>query len=412
MTRPSDGVIDRIATASAAAALERVGGSDLVERGCVTVISVEAILERTGDRWPRRRDDVWAYVSRKLDEHLSYQDIRQRLDETDFLIAMTQEEGVAAQAVSLKILEEVLMHFLGAAEVADLRVRSVSNIDGMNVSATPLDPMRIADARQKISENGAASPYRRGVDPEEERKRNPVSFVTGGGETISVHFALEHVVSLRHNVTAALRVHSVVRHAATGRIVAPRHIGHFDDEEVAFIDGSALDFASLFMPKDSRSQPPLILPASFRTLGGRKGRRELISRTGVSPDDLKKGVFVELVDVDRGTPHGRLAEVAGLVGAVTRGVFVRLRPVKNAIAPVRDVRLKGLTLDIGDVAAPESQLTRVLMAMAAQAKGVAPALVVQGLPSADYFPIAQIAGFTHAGRRAAIAAAKAKRSAA
>ncbi|WP_374571002.1 hypothetical protein [Phenylobacterium sp.] len=388
-----------------------MAGSDLVERGCVTVISVEAIQERAGDRWPRRRDDVWAYVARKLDEHLSHQDIRQRLNETDFLIGMTQEEGVAAQAVSLKILEEVLVFFLGSADPADFRVRSVSRIDGMHVSAAELDPTRIAVARQKIPETGGPSPYRREIDPEEERKRNPVSFVTAGGETMSVHFALEHVVSLRHNVTAALRVQPTVSRISTGHVVPSRHFSRLTDDEIAFIDRSALDFASLFMPKDSRSQPPLIVPASFRSLGGRKGRRELVGREDITAEQIKRSLFIELIDVDRGTPPGRLAEVNALVSALSRGVFVRLQPVKRAASPVRDVRLRGLTLDASDLVGFDSHLARLLVAVSMEAKGLSPALVVQGLPSADYFGMAQVAGFTHAGRRA-VAATAGERSAA
>lgn len=412
MTRSSEGAtIDRIASATAAAVLERLSGSDLVERGCVTVISVEAIQERAGDRWPRKRDDVWAYVARKLEEHLQHGDIRQRLNDTDFLIAMTQEEGVAAQAVSLKILEEVLVHFLGSADPADFRVRSVNAIDGLNVSAAELDPARIAVARQRETESGAPSPYRREIDPEEERKRNPVSFVTGGGETMRVDFALEHVVSLRHNVTAALRVQPTVSHVASGRVIAARHFGKLADEEVAFIDRSAFDFASLFMPKDSRSQPPLIVPASFRSLGGRKGRRELMAHQDITKEQLKRSLFIELFDVDRGTPPGRLAEVSALVTALSRGVFVRLQPVRRAADPVRDVRLRGLTLDASDLVGFDSRLARLLVAISLQAKGLSPALVVQGLPSADYFGMAQVAGFTHAGRRA-VAAAERERPAA
>lgn len=411
MSRHEGATIDRIATATAAAALDRLAGSDLVERGCVTIISVEAIQERAGDRWPRKRDDVWAYVGRKLDEHLSHQDIRQRLNETDFLIGMTQEEGVAAQAVSLKILEEVLVFFLGSAEQADFRVRSVNRIDGLNVSAAELDPVRIAVARQRVADPAAPSPYRHGIDPEEERKRNPVSFVTAGGETMKVHFALEHVVSLQHNVTAALRVQPTVSHAATGRVIPARFFGKLTDEEAAFIDRSALDFASLFMPKDSRSQPPLIVPASFRSLGGRKGRRELVGREDITAEQLRRSLFIELFDVDRGTPPGRLAEVSALVTAVSRGVFVRLQPVKRAAAPVRDVRLRGLTFDAADLAGFDSRLARLLVAISMEAKGLSPALVVQGLPSAEYFGMAQVAGFTHASRRA-IAAGESERPAA
>ena len=136
--------IERITAGGAAAALERLAGTDLVERGCVTVISVDAIRKRSGDRWPRKRDAVWAYLGKKFDEHLAYQDIRHRIGETDFLVAVTSEEGVAAQALSLKILEEALLFFLGVADFADMKVRAVSAINGAELACSDIDPARVA----------------------------------------------------------------------------------------------------------------------------------------------------------------------------------------------------------------------------------------------------------------------------
>lgn len=392
--------VDRITTANGQGVLDRLAGSDLVERGCVTLISVEAIRDRAGERWFRRRDDVWAYVNRKLTEHLTHQDIRQRVNETDFLIAMTQEEGVAAQAVSLKILEEVLLYFLGVADTVDLKIRAVGRIDGDQILATDLDPRRIAVARQKITETGGASPYRTLVDAHEERRRNPVSFVAAGGQKLRIDFALEHVVSLRYAVTAALRVQPTVTHITSGRVIPARSFVRLLDDDIAFIDGATLAFAALFIPADARSQPPLILPASFRTLGARKGRNALVNLGGVAPPQIKKSLIIELTDIDRGTPEGRLVEVTGLVGGLTRAVFARLQPVKGATAAIRGVRLQGLTLDGADLTGRDSRVASQMLALGAQAKGLAPTLMVQGLSNEGFFHVAQVAGFTHAGVRA------------
>jgi len=392
--------VDRITTANGQGVLDRLAGTDLVERGCVVLISVEAIRERTGERWFRRRDDVWAYVNRKLSEHLTHQDIRQRVNETDFLIAMTHEEGVAAQAVSLKILEEVLVYFLGAADTVDLKIRAVGRIDGDQILATELDPRRIAVARQKIAETGGDSPYRTMVDADEEKRRNPVSFVAGGGPKLRIDFALEHVVSLRYGVTAALRVEPTVTHIISGRVIPARSFVRLLDDDVAFIDAATLAFAALFIPTDARSQPPLILPASFRTLGARKGRTALVNGAGVSPPQIKKSLIVELTDVDRGTPQGRLVEVAGLVGAVSRAVFARLQPVKGATAAIQGARMQGLTLDGSDLTGGDSRVAGLMLALGGQAKGLSPTLMVQGLRDEGFFHIAQVAGFTHAGVRA------------
>ncbi|MDB5475507.1 MAG: hypothetical protein JWP49_1018 [Phenylobacterium sp.] len=389
---PDPNEVVRIASADSRTILERLSGTDLVERGCVTVISVEAIRERAGPRWERKRDDVWAYVERKFDEHLSFQDIRHRINETDFLVAMTTEEGIAAQAISLKILEDVLMFFVGAAEAMDLNVRAVTEIRGDAITTTEVDLTRIAAARERPS----AQPYQHEVDPREARRRSPISFVMVSGERVRVDFALEHVVSLRHNVTAALRVQPTVRSLRNGAVIPSAAFAGLADDDIAFIDRSTLDYGTLFMPKDVRNDPSLILPASFRTMGGRKGRNTLIGVEGTRPEQIRQGVMVELVDIDLGTPTARLAEVVGLLSQLCRGVLARLRPARDALAPVRGAKLHGLTFDAREFDLDDDRLARVLQAMALQARGKAPALIAQGLADPAWLARAHAAGFTHA----------------
>jgi hypothetical protein len=382
----------RIASADARAILDRLAGTDLVARGSVTIISVEAIRERAGARWERKRDDVWEYLERKFDEHLSFQDIRLRVGEAEFLVAMTTEEGIAAQAISLKILEDVLMFFVGSAQAVDLHVRAVAEIRGDEITTTEIDLSRIAAARQRPS----AQSYQQEVDPREAKRRNPISFVMVSGERVRVDFALEPVISLRHQVTAALRVQPTVSSIRNGAIIPPRDFPTLADDDIAYIDRATIDFGALFMPKDVRSDPALILPVSFRTMGGRKGRNTLIGVEGTRPEQVRQGVMVELVDVDLGTPTARLAEVVGLLSQLCRGVVARLRPARDALAPVRGAKLHGLTFDVRELDLDDERLARVLAAMALQARGKAPALIVQGLADPAWQARAHAAGFTHA----------------
>jgi hypothetical protein len=385
-----------MARADAAVVLERLTATDLIERGSVTILSMEAIQARAGERWPRKREDVWSYVERKLDEHLSFQDIRHRISETDFLVAITTEEGIAAQAISLKILEEVLIHFLGAAEKVDLKLRAVTGIEGLAVRSTPVDPSAVTSAREAPGQRL----FERGVDPAEARRRNPISFVIATGEVVRVDFALEHVLSLQHKVTAALRIRPTVTMIESGKLVPSRAFDKLADEDIAFIDRATLQYAALFADSIGQSQPPLILPASFRTMAGRKGRSALIGAPGLGAERLKAGLCVELIDIGPGTPSGRLTEVVGLVSQVCRGVFGRLQPARDALAPVRGARLKGLTLDVGELGLSDPHLTALMKGIALQARGKSASLMALGLPSDAWLEIAHMAGFTHAGVRA------------
>lgn len=406
MSAPSDLPITKITALDAGAVLERLAGSDRLERGAVFIISVEAIRDRSGDRWDRKRDDVWGYLDRKLNEYLSYQDIHQRINETEVLVAMTTEEGVAAQAVGMKVLEDVLEFFLGAAERRDIRIRAVSRIDGHFLSCSEIDPDAIATARASARATDPGhdvdvSPYRANVSEDRERERNPASFVASNGQQLQVAFALEHVVSLRHGVTAVLRVEPIVSFYATGEVIPTHKFSRLSDEDVMAIDKASLAFAGLFLPEDARVQPPVIVPASFRTMGGRKGRQLLITAPGVSPERVRQGAMLEFVDIDRGTPNGRLVEVASLVGRITRGVIARLQPGRDALGPVSGTRFNGLSVDFAELGLPDHKLETAIRMMAHQMRGKAPALIAQGLAERFHFEMADDAGFTHASIRAA-----------
>jgi hypothetical protein len=395
--------IDRIAATDVAALLERVAGAELAAEGGVNIISIEAIRAKIGPRWERNRHAVWAYVLRRLSEHLAHQDLAHRLNDTDFLIAMTSQQGAAAQGIAVKILEEVLTHFLGEAKPSDVKIRNVTAVTSNELFCSTLDPRAIAANARRAAEAGPAALLQGAVDPQEERRRNPVSFVTASGLTIRIDFALEPVTSLRHQVTAAVRVEPTVSEANSGRQIPARAFARLSDDELAVIDQATLDYGALFLPLGrSRGGAPLIVPTSFRTMMARRGRGMLIAAAGAAPELAKTSLLVELVDVDRGTPAGRLTEITGLLRTLTRGVFARKQVGREGLEHLRGARLAGITLDAGDIAADASRFAAQMLDFGRNAKGLAPALVVQGLPSDDFFAVAEVAGLTHAGVRGAL----------
>ncbi|MFN3524207.1 MAG: hypothetical protein ACK4YQ_18325 [Phenylobacterium sp.] len=390
--------IDRLAATEAAPVLARLEAAGLAARGCAVVISVGAVRERAGGRWPKLRDEVWARLNARLDGYLEPDDLRARLNDTDLLVATARGEATAVRALALRVLEELVIHYLGAAEPVDLRLAAVESVDGTLISTYDLDPGGIA-ADWRADGRFDLAALRGDVDFTDERRCNPIHLPATDSEQLRVQFSLEPVTSLKHDRLAALRVHPTVSCVGTGRLVSPDQWARLSDDHAGLIDQAALEFAALFLSRQGRTSPPLIVPASFRTLGGRRGRRRLTSLPGVSTAQAKGRLVIELVDVDRGTPPGRLAEVAALVGAVCRGVFVRLRPAKNAEEPLRQARLQGLTLDFGDAGDADRQVVHQVLAAAEQARALAPVLVAHGLPSEGFYPIAQVAGFTHAAMR-------------
>lgn len=223
----------------------------------------------------------------------------------------------------------------------------------------------------------------------------PVAFVSRAGQNLRLDFSIETVASLRHGTPAAARVARSIVDAESGAPLAATDLARLPDEDRLQIDEETFDFASLTL-NNANTPSILIVPISFHTLAGRKGRRELSDRIG---ERLKTRVMLELMDVDRGTPLSRLSEVGGLATMLSRGVLVRLTAGRDPTAAVRGYRPHGVTLDACDLGATDTDLASRMLAFGEQAKGAAPTLMVFGLPSEDFFAVASVGGITHASAR-------------
>lgn len=379
--------------------LHRLAGTELIARGSVNVISVKSIRSWAGDWWSQKRGDVWTYVERKLAEHLDRNDMRARISDSEFLIAMNSDQGLAAQATSIKILEDVLSHLLGSVDVKDLGVSSVIGVENGDAVCRRIDATSVLASRARRDSH--RSPVRRAVEAADEARRTPVAFTTAGGAALRVDFTLEHVISLRRNVATAIRIEPVVTHLGSGRQATSRAVSRLPDRDIAFVDEATLKFAALFARgAQGHNTPDLILPASFRTLGTQRGRDMLTGTPGLSLALLRGGVMIELVDITRGTPSGRLLEVVGLLKALTRGVIARVPPEKDALLGLKDARLAGLALDASDLTGPAEKVAAEIMNFGRDAKGLAPMTTLQGLAAEGYFAAAETAGITHAALRA------------
>lgn len=386
---------DEIRLSSAAeskAVLDLLAKDHRIERGSAFVINVDAIRDWAGERWRSERADVWDYVNSRIEEHLDESDLRHRVNETDFLIAMATEDGIAAQAVGLQILQETLIFFLGDAAIENIKIRALTRIEDRELICVDLDPAEI-----RVVMDGVDTPAHEETDPE--KALNPTLFMASNGDRLRIDYSTELVLSLRHGVTAALRITPRVRQVSTDQVIPAHLFGKLSDEDIDLIDRTTLAYAALFLPKDARVESPVIVPVSFRTMGARKGRNYLSALDNTTPEQIRQGMLVELIDIDRGTPPGRLTEVIGLVGRMARGVLARLHPSRDALAPVKGARLTGLTLDFTDFNVQTPQAEALLQTMGMQMRGKAGVLIAQGLGHPDQVKMADAAGFTHAGVR-------------
>lgn len=371
-------------------ALNALQGSELLANGCVNLISLDAIRERAGDLWPRKRELVWDFTDKKLRERLRAQDMVFRVDETTYLIAVVADYAAAAQAVAMRSLEEILLHFIGHLDRAHIVIRRVDRIDGAELTTSAVDIERIPRLEDVPQQKAKISPT-----PQAEREKNPLLFKSLSGRDLRVDFSPRPITSLQHGVMTALHLARRVVDVETEAVLGATQLDALTDGDLIRIDEATLDYASLFtMGDQDAGYVALVIPVSYRTLLNRRGRAAMIQLGGGQPA-LKTGALFEILDMDTGTPPSRIAEAVALSRSLVRGVVARLPEGRGSLAPFTVVGLTGLTVPMPRQRGPGAASFKVPPHAVDRLKPTFRALIALEARRGDEAAL-QALGFTHA----------------
>ncbi|MEO6341058.1 MAG: hypothetical protein ABIO39_13535 [Caulobacteraceae bacterium] len=390
----ADVVTNRLTNTSGREVLNRLAEAGLVERGCVVMLSLDAIRDRLGDRWERRRDQVWDSAMAHIEKRLTPRDVSARVGETDIAIAILagREE---AQTVGLKCLQELLIFFLGSYSPNDMKVQFVTSISGEHIACTHIEPplglmedaapmaSAPAPAGKPAAGSGASAPW------------STMSFTRGNvTQTLDQALLLETLLSIRRPgepATIGMAVHPVWTDGATGRRASPYLRANFTLAEQLAVDKATLEFASQVLQIDGAA---LVVPVSFEVASSSRGRALLSSWIGEHSAAIGSRIILELVHLSAGTPRGRLLEVAAGLAARVPRIMARAEPSRAMVALLQDCRIAGVSLDCSGTS--REDLPGLLKAFGRAAKSIAPVLCALGIPNAEAAETAREAGFSHA----------------
>ena len=392
---------DRITTAGASDVLDRLGNPALLDAGLVSVIGLEAIRRKLGDRWPLKRSQIWDHVERELERTLSPADIFLRTDDVSYTIAQPGSDRYAAQAVCFSILQDVLKFFLGESRTADIDVRTVSSIAAGQMMSQPVDltKLRRGSASHGLVETpaeqlaaAAAGPL---VDhaPAAAHWKPPLA---GRSSVIELTPAKRGSFDLKLNVDG---VWNLKRGVITSFLIEREGVrGKSDMADLEEIDVATLVYASTLLDEQLEQGGTLTLhlPLSFTSLAMQRTRQRLLDLTHGVREAMRRTVLLEIADLDPGVPPSRLIEVVGLVRSLCVGIIGRVKPTKAALAAVKGCGLRGVAVSAEYLSPHQPEFDARLKAFVALAKDISPNLLIHGLPDARLIDVATAAGFTHA----------------
>ena len=375
----------RLTSADASAVFARLTENGAIARGGVSIVGLDSVRDRLGDKWDRKQEVVWGQLETAAQRHLGDADLCLRLSETDYAIAVSDGEAIAGQALALRVLGEVLEHFLGECRVEDLVIRSVVAAAEGEVACAPLDPAAIQRAARG----------REGSDSVREKRRfheQPFILSSMGGRDMRLKHEFEPVVSLGSQRVIATSFEPSVVDVVSGRRIPGFAFRRLSDPDLWAIDRATLEFAEM-ATEQKLAAAPFVLPLAYQTLSSSRGRSRLVELvSGVT----KPKIVAAIRNLDPGTPPSGLAELIGMLRRMDVTVFVRVEPMRDVLAPLADCRPNGIVLDVEPLGGQPRRIPEVMASFADRVRHLGSVMTVRGLPTADFLGAAAKAGFTHA----------------
>jgi hypothetical protein len=371
-----------------------IGHSPLVAEGKALLVSIDPIKTALGIRWDARREHIHEVVERHFRKHLSDSDIWLQASETHFLVGTPEKSAMAAQAVCYRALKEVLTHFLGAVDPANLRVNQVTELTGDHITVRPVSAAELERADAEAVFSPLAAPDGGETSALNSLKAWPLK--SADGRQLRVSFAVDPVIDLRSGNVAGRRVESRILDLERGVELGPSERRALLPPDFARIDLAALARGMSQLTERDAGRPSLVMQLSFIGLSNRRASTAIFEQARAVEHVLKRAVVCELVDIEEGIPAGRLAEMTALVRPYFRAVWVQVEPNRALIGACKEARATGLTVRAGALGDDNRSIALGLRRFMKIAEGAAPALTVTSLPAQELLMEAMAIGFSHA----------------
>lgn len=337
--------------------LRHAGADDAAQRGQVQLISVVAIRDAVGARWPRHQPLVDDFVMRAFGRNASEDDLAVRVNDTDFLLIQPGRSPMGALSRSAVVLRETLTYFLGAAEAESIHISLVDRIGDEGLGATRVTGDQLASAAAERmgddlsgSRDGSAPWERFGVA---RPPRKTVTIKRPGHKDLRAVFFLDPVWHVTREAVVSFVVGTVAVQPTPGGGVEPVDIPALTPGASAALVIQRLLFLGELLGGDGQPRPGFVvhIPISLNALSHSGSRIAVLGELRrLAGDGRRDRLVIELNHVPEGMPDGRLSEAIAQMRPYARGVLVRAPSLttqvdawsrSGAVGVIHDVQFAG-----------------------------------------------------------------------
>lgn len=396
--------VERIASTSLQDVLEKVQPE--IAAGAVNVISVDAIRQRSGDRWPSKRETVEDFVERTFSRLSRPGDLMVALNEAEFVTIQPGAPRTTALSVSASVLKETLAFFLGKAAREDLALFQVTSFrDGaLGVQAVvgamldqAFDPESraaapAADVGVRIRSASIAPPSNDLYWTRVRRTR----LISPPDLEVDLDISPEPTWNVGGKVVASflLRPCITLVGAATGG--APAVSGDLSPNMAGEAARAMIAYA-VEMIEQRGVGVALHVPIALNAISYSTSRFRILNTLRELSPRVRRLLILEVVGISEGLPQSRLAEVVAMLGPNCRAVLARAPSELTDVRPWRGCGLSGVSLDCGHIDPADRTAQERLGGFARRAAAASLSCAGYELPSRSLMLAAWASGFTHVG---------------
>lgn len=396
--------MDRLASASLRDVLEKV--QPALAAGSVNVISVDAIRQRSGERWPKKREQVEAFVERAFARLSQPGDLLVALNEAEFVTVQPSASRAIALSVSANILKEALAFFLGKAAREDLHIfQVVSFVDGalglQPVLGAVLDQAFEGQLAARAPERVQGSVGGRATSISPSENLHPalarrVRLISPPDLDLDLAITPEPIWNVGAKVIASFLLRPSISLSAVGmpsRVVRDRELSPNMAGEAAI---ATIIYAAELIGERG-VQVALHAPVALKAISFSASRFQILNALHALPDRVRRFLILEIVAIPEGLPQSRLIEVAGMLSPHCRAVLARAPSELTDVRSWRGCGVSGVTVDCGHLDPADKGVQSRLSAFGRRAADATLSCVAYGLPTRSLMVAAWASGFTHLG---------------
>ncbi len=358
--------------------------------GYMIIISVEAIRERTAERWWAKQDAVWDFAQRQFEKSFPRSDAIRKLNDVEYLIVQASDEGAAAQFKAIDFLKSILTFFLGVSTLSQLNLSVVKSIKDGVIDADPLSQDQIQAVT--CAGLGVSSPA-----AEASRTHPPNQFLVKLklDRAYEILVSIDPIWNVYKQAVASYHLRPLVFEDTNG---GRRPI---DVDEISLNDLLGVDLAILKSAaaaiREGQAEGhafALHVPIHFRCLRSLSCRSEMARLLPLFAD-IRRYLAFNILGVPDGAPKGALAEAISALRPHGLGVLMQPSSMGDEVRRWRGLGLSGVAYDFIDEVQTGAEVLNRTKEFGMVCNGVATALIGHAISTRPMLLAAWSAGFTH-----------------